>query len=60
MSECHRTKSLSKGIMVVSTKKGPQIRCIPLGSLGLSQCKSSCKRINMLVDKNLLKGKNKF
>ena len=29
MSECHRTKSLSKGIKIVSKTKGPQIRSIP-------------------------------
>ena len=40
MSECHRTKSLLKGIMIVFKTKGPQIRCIPHGSFGLSQCKS--------------------
>ena len=40
MSECHRTKSLLKGIMIVWKTKGPQIRCIPHGSFGLSQCKS--------------------
>ena len=50
MSESHRTKSLLKGIMIVFKTKGPQIRCIPLGSFGLSQCKSSSKK-NMLVDK---------
>ena len=50
MSECHRTKSLLKGIMIVFKTKGPQIRCIPHGSFGLSQCKSSSKK-NMLVDK---------
>ena len=32
MSECHRTKSLLKGIMIVFKTKGPQIRCIPHGS----------------------------
>ena len=50
MCECHRTKSLLKGIMIVFKTKGPQIRCIPLGSFGLSQCKSSSKK-NMLVEK---------
>ena len=50
MSECHRTKILLKGIMIVLKTKGPQIRCIPHGSFGLSQCKSSSKK-NMLVDK---------
>ena len=29
---------------VVFKTKGPQIRCILHGSLGLSQCKSNCKR----------------
>ena len=44
MSECHRTKILLKGIMIVFKTKGPQIRCIPHGSFGLSQCKSSSKK----------------
>ena len=44
MSECHGTKNLSKGIMIAFKTKGLQIRCIPHGSLGLSQCKSSCKK----------------
>ena len=44
MSECHGTKSLSKGIMIVFKTKGLQIRCIRHVSLGLSQCKSSCKK----------------
>ena len=39
MSECHGTKSLLKGIMIVFKTKGPQIRCIPQESFGLSQCK---------------------
>ena len=39
MSEFHRTKILLKGIMIVFKTKGPQIRCIPHGSFGLSQCK---------------------
>ena len=43
MSECHRTKILLKGIMVFKTK-GPQVRCIPHGSFGLSECKSSSKK----------------
>ena len=34
----------SKGTMIVSKTKDPQILWIPHGSLGLSQCKSSCKR----------------
>ena len=48
VSECHRTKSLLKGIMIVFKTKGPQIRYIPHGSFGLSQCKSSSKK-NMLA-----------
>ena len=40
MSECHRKKILLKGIMIVFKTKGPQIRCIPHGSFGLSQSKS--------------------
>ena len=44
MSECHRTKILLKGIMIVFKIKGPQIRWIPHGSFGLSQCKSSSKK----------------
>ena len=44
MSDCHRTKSLLKGIIIVFKTKGPQIRCIPHGSFGLSQCKSSSKK----------------
>ena len=44
MSECHRTKNLFKGIMIVFKTKGPQIRCIPHGSFGPSQCKSSSKK----------------
>ena len=83
MSECHRTNSLLKGIMIVwktkvrkfvafltwvlgrlkvnraaektcwltnlskninkFKKKGPQIRCIPHGRWGLTQCKSTCE-----------------
>ena len=50
MSECHRTKSLLKGVMIVFKTKGPQTRCIPHGSFGLSQCESSSKK-NMLADK---------
>ena len=50
MSECHRSKILLKGIMIVFKTKGPQIRCIPHGSFGLSQCESSSKK-NMLADK---------
>ena len=43
MSESHRTKNLLKVIMIVFKTKGPKIRCIPHGSFGLSQCKSSSK-----------------
>ena len=54
MSEWHGTKSLSKGIMIlkrmVFKSECPQIHCIPHGSLGLSQCKSSSQK-NMLVDR---------
>ena len=49
MSECHKTKSVLKAMIVFKTK-GPKIRCIPDGSFGLSQCKSSSKK-NMLVVK---------
>ena len=35
MSKCHRTKCLSKGIMIVCETNGPQICCIPHWSLGL-------------------------
>ena len=62
MSECYGTKSLSKGIMIVFKTKGPQIRCIPHGSLGLSQCKSSCKKHagwwNLSKDINKFKNTN--
>ena len=47
MRECNRSKILLKGIMMVFKTKGPQIRCIPHGSFGLSQRKSK----NMLVEK---------
>ena len=50
MIECHRTKSLLKGVMIVFKTKGPQVRCVAHGSFGLSQCKSSSKK-NMLVEK---------
>ena len=43
MSECHRTKIVLKGIMIVFKTKGTQVRCIPQGSFGQSQCKSSSK-----------------
>ena len=46
MSECHRTKILLKGRMTVFKTKGPQVRCIPHGSFGLSRCKSSRKIVN--------------
>ena len=58
MSECHRTKSLLKGIMIAFKTKGPQIRCIPHGSFGLSQCKSSSKK--NAGWQNLSKDINKF
>ena len=62
MSECHRTKSLLKGVMIVFKTKGPQVRCVAHGSFGLSQCKSSSKK-SMLVDKisrkTLINSKNK-
>ena len=44
MSECHGTKILLKGTMIVFKTKGPQVRRIPHGSFGLSQCKSSSKK----------------
>ena len=44
MSECHRTKSLLKGIMKVFKAKGLQVCCIAHRSFGLSQCKSSSKK----------------
>ena len=53
MSECHRTKILSKGVMIVSKTKGPQIRCIPHGSLGLVQCKLNCEK-HVGFDKTLI------
>ena len=53
MSECHRTKSLLKGIMIVFKTRGPQIRCIAHGSFGLSQCKSRSKE-QAGSDKNLI------
>ena len=59
MSECHRSKSLLKGIMVVWNAKGPQILCIPHGSFGLSQCKSSSKKTCWLT-KSLEKHKRFF
>ena len=36
MSQSHRTKSLSKGIKIVSKTKDPQICCIPHGTRGLA------------------------
>ena len=44
MSECHRTKILLEGTMIVFKTKGPQVHCLPHGSFGLSQCKSSWKK----------------
>ena len=35
-SQSHRTKSLSKGIKIVSKTKDPQICCIPHGRRGLA------------------------
>ena len=49
MSECHRIKSLLKGIITVFKTKGQQIRCIPHGSFGLSQCKWSSKITSWLT-----------
>ena len=49
MSECHRTKSLLKGIMIVFKTKGPQVRCIVRGRFGLSECKSSSKKTCWLI-----------
>ena len=61
MSHCHGTKSLSKGIMIVFKTKGLQIRCIPHGSLELSQCKPSCKKHAKKKNiQNLSKELNKF
>ena len=37
-------ESLERHWMIVFETKGPQIRCIPHGSFGLSQCKSSSKK----------------
>ena len=50
-------KNLLKGIMIVLKTKGPQIRCIPHGSFGLSQCKSSSKKTCWLTKS---KDMNKF
>ena len=36
MSQSHRTKSLSKGIKMVSNTKDPQICCSPHGRRGLA------------------------
>ena len=57
MSECHRTKSLSKGINIVSKTKGPQIRYIPHRRRELAQCKSNCRSrwFNSLRKKRTLK-----
>ena len=38
MSECHTSKILLKGIMIVFKTKGSQVRCIPHRGFGLSQC----------------------
>ena len=59
MSECHRTKSLLKGIKIVFKTKGPQVRCIAHGSFGLSQCISNSQK-NILVDKISRKDANKL
>ena len=37
MSQSHRTKSISKGIKIVSKTKDPQICCIPHGRRGLAR-----------------------
>ena len=58
MSECHRTKSLLKGIMIVFKTKGPQIRCIPYGSFGLSHVNRAAKK--HAGWQNLSKDINKF
>ena len=55
MSECHRTKSLLKGIMIVFKTKGPQIRCIPDGSLGYLNVNRAAK--SHAVDKIFRKTK---
>ena len=57
MSECHRTKILLEGTMIVFKTKGPQVHCIPHGSFGLSQCKSSSKKTCWLTKS---KDVNKF
>ena len=43
--------------MIVFKTKGSQVRCIPHGSFGLSQCKSSCKKTCWLTK---AKDMNKF
>ena len=57
MSECHRTKILLKGTVIVFKTKGPQVRFIPYGSFGLFQCKSSSKKTCWLTKS---KDVNKF
>ena len=37
-----QAQRVSKGITIVFKTKGPQIRCIPHGSLVLFQCKRTC------------------
>ena len=49
--------SQDKDTMVVFKTKGPQVRCIPHGSFGLSQCKSSSKKTCWLTKS---KDVNKF
>ena len=53
MSECHRTKSILKGIIRVFKTKGPQIRCIPHGSFRLSRCKSTNKKTCWLTNSKI-------
>ena len=57
MSDSHRTKILLKGIMTVFKTEGPQVRCIPHGSFGLSQYKSNSKKTCWLTKS---KDMNKF
>ena len=44
MSECHRTKILLKGTMIVFKTKGPQVRCIPQGVLGCLNVNREAKK----------------
>ena len=60
MSECRRTKSLLKGIMIAFQTKGPQTRRIPHGSFRLSQRKSSGKKKKHAGCQNLSKDINKL